>query len=146
MAIWALSLSVLRQGDRTFRFASMQGLARTYPLASAGIVLAALSSAGFPLLAGFPARLGLWEGLSAESAGAAVWFLVGLLGLLVGAVRQLAVLVMQTEDRPWKLGETAIQRGMLGIGVLGLFLLGIFPQAIGFLVRRLPEMFQHLNR
>ena len=146
MAIWALSLSVLRQSDRTFKFASMQGLARTYPLASAGVVLAALSSAGFPLLAGFPARLGLWEGLAGESSAAAIWFLIGLLGLLIGAVRQLAVLVIQTEEQPWRLGETLLQRGMLGIGVLGLFLLGIFPQSIAFLVQRLPEMFQHLNR
>ena len=75
----------------------------------------------------FPRGSDYGKDLSAESAGAAVWFLLGLLGLLIGAVRQLAVLVMQTEDRPWTMGETVIQRGMLGIGVFGLFLLGIFP-------------------
>jgi NADH:ubiquinone oxidoreductase subunit 2 (subunit N) len=146
MAIWALGLSVLRRSDRTFRFASMRGLAHTYPLASAGIVLAALSSAGFPLLAGFPARLALWQGISAESSATAIWFLIGLLGLLIGAVRQLGVLVSQTEETPWVFNENFVQRGMLGIGVLGLFMLGIFPQSISFIVQKLPLMFQHLNR
>ncbi len=145
MAVWALSLSILRRTDRTFRLASMQGLAHSYPFAAAGVVLSALSSAGFPLLAGFPARLALWQSLSGTSPADAVWFLVGLLGLLVGAVRQLAVLVSQKEETPWKSGENFIQRGMLGIGVLGLFLLGVFPQAIGFIVQQLPLMFQHLN-
>ncbi len=146
MAVWALGLSILRREDRSFSFASMQGLARTYPFASAGVVLAALSSAGFPLLAGFPPRLALWQSLYSQSSGAAVWFLIGLLGLLVGAVRQLAVLVTQRQEGPWASGENLIQRGMLGIGVAGLFLLGIFPQVLGFIVLNLPLMFQHLHR
>ncbi len=124
----------------------MQGMARTYPFASAGIVLAALSSAGFPLLAGFPPRLALWQSLSGQSSAAAVWFLIGLLGLLVGAVRQLAVLVSQKQENPWKSAEDFVQRGMLGVGVLGLFLLGIFPRVVSFVVQNLPLMFQHLNR
>lgn len=146
MAIWALGLTILRRENRGFEVASMQGLARTYPFASAGIILAALSSAGFPLLAGFPPRLALWQSLSSQSSAAAVWFLIGLLGLLVGAVRQLAVLVSQKQDAPWKSSEDFIQRGMLGIGVLGLFILGIFPRLVSFIVENLPLMFQHLNR
>ncbi len=146
MAIWALGLSILRRENRGFEVASMQGMARTYPFASAGIVLAALSSAGFPLLAGFPPRLALWQSLSGQSSAAAVWFLIGLLGLLVGAVRQLAVLVSQKQETPWKSAEDFVQRGMLGVGVLGLFLLGIFPRVVSFVVQNLPLMFQHLNR
>ncbi len=145
MAIWSLALSVMRRDDRTFEFASMQGLAHSYPLAAGGIVLAALSSAGFPLLAGFPARLALWQGISAESSSTAVWFLIGLLGLLIGAVRQLAVLVTRTDEIPWTFTENLVQRGMLGIGMLGLFVLGIFPQSVAFIVQKLPLMFQHLN-
>ena len=146
LAIWALSLSILRKSNNSFELSSAQGLARSYPFACGGIVLAALSSAGFPLLAGFPARLALWQGLSAESSATAVWFLIGLLGLLIGAVRQLAVLVTQKEEAPWKPREAVIERGMLGIGVLGLFLLGLFPQATGFIVQKLPLMFEHLSR
>jgi len=145
LAIWALSLSIFKTKDETFRFSSMQGLARSYPLATAGLVLAALSNAGFPLLAGFPPRLALWQGLAYESIGAAIWYLVGLLGLLIGAVRMLAVLVMQKEETTWSLKENLVQRGMLGVGILGLFILGIFPQVVGSIVEKLPLMFQHLN-
>lgn len=146
MAVWALSLSIVRRGKASFEFSSVQGLARSYPFASAGIVLAALSSAGFPLLGGFPARLALWQGVSAQSTATAVWFVIGLLGLLVGAVRQLAALVAPQEEQPWSSHEDMVQRAMLGLGILGLFLLGIFPQVTGFLLQQLPLMFQHLNR
>ena len=146
LAVWALALSILRRSEPTLQLASIRGLARSYPFASAAIILAALSCAGFPLLGGFPARLALWQGLSAQSFAAVAWYLIGLLGLLVGAVRQLAVLVAQTEEGPWKSCENLIQRGMLGVGVLGLFILGTLPQTMGFMVQKLPLMFQHLNR
>ncbi len=145
LAIWALSLSIFKTKDETFHFSSMQGLARTYPLATAGLVLAALSNAGFPLLAGFPPRLALWQSLAYESTGEAIWYLVGLLGLLIGAFRMLAVLVMQKEETTWSLKENLVQRGMLSIGILGLFILGIFPQVVGSIVEKLPLMFEHLN-
>jgi NADH:ubiquinone oxidoreductase subunit 2 (subunit N) len=146
LAIWALSLSIMKTSDGSFRFSSMQGLARTYPLATAGLILATLSNAGFPLLAGFPPRLALWQSLAHESITSAIWYLVGLLGLLIGAVRMLAVLVMQKEDTDWSLKENLVQRGMLGLGIIGLFILGIFPQAVGPIVEKLPLMFSHLNR
>jgi NADH:ubiquinone oxidoreductase subunit 2 (subunit N) len=145
LAIWALSLSIFKTSDETFQFSSMQGLAHTYPLATAGLILATLSNAGFPLLAGFPPRLALWQMLAQESTSASIWFLVGLLGLLIGAVRMLAVLVIQDTETAWSLKENLVQRGMLGVGILGLFILGIFPQAVGFIVEKLPLMFDHLN-
>ena len=145
LAIWALSLSIFKKKDERFRFSSMQGRARIYPLATAGLILATLSNAGFPLLAGFPPRLALWQSLAQESTGAAIWYLVGLLGLLLGAVRMLAVLVMQKEETGWSLNENLVQRGMLGVGILGLFIIGIFPQSVGPIVEKLPLMFQHLN-
>ena len=57
-----------------------------------------------------------------------------------------AVLVMQKEETGWTLKEDWIQRGMLGVGILGLFLLGIVPQALRPLLENLPLMFQHLGR
>ena len=54
LVIWALSLSVLNSNADSLRFSSVQGLARAYPFVAAGLVLSALSTAGFPLLAGFP--------------------------------------------------------------------------------------------
>ena len=146
LAIWALSLSIMKLNEERLRFSAMEGIVRVYPIASAGLILAALSNAGFPLLAGFPPRLALWESLAHDSIGLALWYLVGLLGLLVGAVRMLAVLVMDKGKTSWNIKETFIQRGMLGIGIIGLFTLGLFPQAVGAIMEKLPLMFTHLNR
>jgi NADH-quinone oxidoreductase subunit N len=145
LAIWSLALSILKADDRRLRFASRQGLARSYPFATAGLILATLSTAGFPLLAGFAPRLGIWEGLARVSMGEALWVLIGILGLLIGAVRMLAVLVMEKEATPWKSKETLIQRSMLGAGLIALFIMGIFPQLTQPLLEKLPLMFTHLS-
>jgi len=146
LAIWALALSPLKAGVVKLDFSTTRGLVRAYPWASAGLILAALSTAGFPLLAGFPPRLALWAGLAGLSAPTAIWFFVGLLGLTVGAVRQLAVLAMPNEENSWSSRENLFQRGMMGIGILGLLVLGLFPQTFSFVVGRLPFMFEHLGR
>ena len=145
LAVWALSLSIIKMNDERLRFSALQGIAHTYPLATAGLILATLSNAGFPLLAGFPPRLALWEGLAHESIATAVWYLVGLLGLLVGTVRMMAVLVKEKEEASWSLKENLIQRGMIGVGIIGLFILGLFPQVMGSVIEALPLMFTHLN-
>lgn len=146
LAVWALSLTILARKAETLRFTAVQGLARSLPLASLGVVLAAFSTAGFPLLAGFPPRLALWEGLAGSSTLTAFWVLLGVLGLLTGAVRSMAVLVMAPEYTEWGWGETWVQRIMLGIGVLGLFILGLFPQVVRPLLEGLPLMFNRLGQ
>lgn len=146
LAVWSLALAVFRAQGKSLQFAAMEGLGRTYPWASAGVSLAGLSTAGFPLLAGFPPRLALWEALGQESPATIIWFLIGLLGLMIAAVRQIAALVRSGDESPGVAQETIAQRAILGAGVCGLVILGIFPQALGFLSDRLPLMFLHLSR
>lgn len=146
LAVWALSLSILRKTSEPLTFHGLQGIARGYPVASAGLVLAQLSIVGFPLLAGFPPRLALWEGLAAQSLGLSFWLLIGLLGLSTGAIRTLTVLVMAPEKTAWAWNESRLQTVMLGVGVAGLFLLGIFPQIQGPFLSDLPLMFSHLGQ
>ncbi|MBI5295258.1 MAG: hypothetical protein HY869_07260 [Chloroflexi bacterium] len=146
LAIWALSLTLLSRKADSLRFTSVQGLARALPLASLGVVLANFSAAGFPLLAGFPPRLALWEGLAGDSVLTAFWLSIGVLGLLTGAVRSMAVLVMASEYTEWGWGETWVQRIMLGVGILGLFILGVFPQAVRPLLEGLPLIFNRLGQ
>ena len=145
LAVWALSLSVLDSNSESLRFSSVQGMARTHPLAATGLIMSALSTAAFPLLAGFPPRLALWNGLAQRSLNDSFWLLVGILGLAAGAVRMMAVLVMAREETPWASRESWAQRGMLGIGMIGLLVLGLFPQAANPILDRLPLMFQHLG-
>jgi hypothetical protein len=71
---------------------------------------------------------------------------VGIIGLLVSALRSLAVISMAEEYTSWEPRESWAQRIMLGLGVIGLFVLGIFPQTIQYFLSNLPLMFEHLGR
>jgi formate hydrogenlyase subunit 3/multisubunit Na+/H+ antiporter MnhD subunit len=146
LAVWSLSLSIIKTQTDSLRFSAVQGLARSFPLAVGALVLAHLSAVGFPLLAGFPPRLALWEGLANQSLANAFWILVGLSGLLTGAIRTLAVFVMAPDYTPWKWSESWMQGIMLGVGMIGLFIIGLFPQIMQPLLASLPDMFQHIGQ
>jgi len=146
LAVWALALSIIKRKVYSLRFSEVQGLARSYPVAVAALIFAHLSMAGFPLLAGFPARMALWQELAAQSLTVSFWAFVGLFGLLIAAIRSLAVFVMAEEDKSWEFNESWIQAAMLGLGVIGLFILGIFPQVVQLFLSNLPALFDHLGQ
>jgi formate hydrogenlyase subunit 3/multisubunit Na+/H+ antiporter MnhD subunit len=146
LAVWSLSLTVIKENVKTMRFGATRGMLRIAPLASIGMVIAALSTSGFPLLAGFPARLALWESLSKDSISAALWMGIGIIGLLASTFRTLAVISMAEEYTSWELRESPTQMIMLGLGMIGLVILGLFPQTIQSFLANLPLMFEHLGR
>ncbi|WP_345344907.1 proton-conducting transporter membrane subunit [Candidatus Villigracilis affinis] len=146
LAVWALAISIIKRKVYSLRFSEVRGLARSYPVAVTSIILAHLSMAGFPLLAGFPSRAALWQELGGESLTISLWVFIGLLGLLIGAIRTLAVFVMAEENKAWELNETWVQVIMLGVGVIGLFILGIFPQVLQPFIANLPALFEHLGQ
>ncbi len=146
LAVWALAISIIKRKVYSLRFSEVRGLARSYPVAVTSIVLAHLSMAGFPLLAGFPSRAALWQELGGESLTISLWIFIGLLGLLIGAIRTLAVFVMAEENKAWELNESWVQMIMLGLGVIGLFILGIFPQVLQPFIANLPALFEHLGQ
>lgn len=146
LTVWSLALSIIKRKAYLLKFSDVQGLARKYPAAVGALVVAHLSVAGFPLLAGFPARLALWQELSVQSLSAAFWVFLGLIGLLIAAVRSLAAFVMAEENAKWELNESWVQTVMLGIGVLGLFILGIFPQILQPFLINLPALFERLGQ
>ena len=146
LAVWALGLSIIKREAPSLRFSDVQGLARKFPIATGAIIAAHLSITGFPILAGFPARLALWQELARQSLLTSFWVFLGLLGLLVGAVRTMAVFVMAKEQSPWTWNESRVQTAMLAIGVVGLFILGLFPQLMQPFLSRLPAVFEHLGQ
>src|SRR5687767_5092939 len=101
LAVWSLSLTIIKQNVEEMRFGPARGILRITPLAGAGIIVATLSTGSLPLLAGFPSRLALWEGLSRDSIGAALWMAIGIAGLLTSAFRSLAVISMADEHSGW---------------------------------------------
>ncbi|GAB4502123.1 MAG: hypothetical protein Fur0035_16710 [Anaerolineales bacterium] len=146
LALWALALAVLQPAAESLSLRDLQGAARRFPLAAAGIIFAMLSLSGVPLLAGFPLRQSLWETLAAESPLAALWLGLGGFGLWVASLRTLAALLMAPEGLPWQSGESAFQRALLALGALALFVIGIFPQWVNPLLVNLPGMFERFGK
>jgi len=146
LLVWALSLSKLKEYFNPLRYSVVQGLARSYPIITIGVVLAHFSITGFPLLAGFPIQLAIWEGIATQSLHLAFWFMIGYLGLMIGGLRTLVVLVMAPEGTSWKLNENWGSGILIGFGVIFLFVLGIFPQILHPILINLPAMFEHLGK
>ena len=146
LAVWALALSIIKRKAYSLRFSEVQGFARSYPVAVSALIFAHLSMTGFPLLAGFPPRLALWQGLAGQSLVISFWVFLGLLGLLISAARTLAVFVMAEENKAWELNESWVQITMLGVGVIVLFVLGMFPQVLQPFIVNLPALFNHLGQ
>jgi NADH-quinone oxidoreductase subunit N len=148
IGVWSLALSAiynkkLAPAADGLRFRTVQGLARQFPIVSASLVLGCFSVAGMPLLAGFPAHFSLWEKLAAHSLIAAIFTLLGTVGLMVSAIRMLAVLTMGKEEG-WNIHESRGILLFLSIGMVLLFLVGLypnwfFPSSINF-----SQVFSHL--
>ncbi|HVF24846.1 MAG TPA: proton-conducting transporter membrane subunit [Anaerolineales bacterium] len=145
-AVWAFALTIIQDNVETLRFRGARGLLRITPFAGAAIIMSTLSTGAFPLVAGFPARLALWEGLSRVSLNASLWLGIGIIGLLTSAFRSLAVISMAEENTSWERRESLAQMSMLGLGMIGLVILGLFPQTVQYFLSELPTMFERLGR
>ena len=128
LAVWGLSLSVLKSRSPGLLFRDVAGQGRNFPFASAALVTAQFSIAGLPTLASFPVYLAVWTGLAQVNILAVLGILVGSVGLSVAAIRTLTVLVTGPSETPWTIQETSFIGGILGLGILALLAVGIFPQ------------------
>lgn len=146
LIVWALALSIIKRQAYSLRFNAVRGLARSCPVTVAALILAHLSMTGFPMLAGFPARLAIWQILANQSLVISFWGVMGMLGLLVAAVRTLAVFVMADDDKKWSVNESWMQMTLLGLGMTALFILGLFPQVLQPFLANLPSLFDHLGQ
>ena len=126
LAIWALSMTILKRQTGSLKFRDILGLAHRYPLAVLGIGVSSLSLAGFPLFAGFPSRVSTYLSLSIQSIWLSAMVFLGFLGLSIAIIRSLAVLV--PSGLPWQISETRFQGFLIIVGCITMFLLGLFPQ------------------
>jgi formate hydrogenlyase subunit 3/multisubunit Na+/H+ antiporter MnhD subunit len=146
LVVWALAISIIKREAYSLRLSEVRGLARKYPVAVGSLVIAHLSMTGIPLLAGFPSRLVLWQELARQSLTVSFWVFLGMFGLLASAIRTLAVFVMAEEDVKWSINESWLHLAMLSAGVIGLFVLGVFPQILQPFLSSLPALFEHLGQ
>jgi NADH-quinone oxidoreductase subunit N len=145
LILWTLALSIINEHLPSLMFADIQGQLRKYPVATSCLVIANLSMAGMPLLAGFPPHLAIWMEMVPISLPIVIWGLVGCVGLFIGAVRVLLVISTPSEGNNWESQETSAQRVTLFIGIFVLLFLGLFPQWVMSIWIKLPEVFIHLG-
>lgn len=128
LAIFALCLSILGQSN-TFKFSSLRGVIRRFPLTGTAFIIACFSLAGLPLLASFPIREVLLENLAVHSLPIVMWVLVGVLGYFIACFRLAGVLILP-EETEWNSSEKWPHSILLIIGVTLLLLMGIAPNII----------------
>jgi len=143
LLLWAFALTILKENYSTLNLDNLKGLAHTWPFVASGLVLANLALVGMPLLAGFPSHLAIWEGVASRSLPALIWILVGSLGLFINALRTIFNFVTVNEESPWGSRETILQHFFLIIGIVTIFLIGLFPQWTLLLWSNLPAIFTH---
>jgi formate hydrogenlyase subunit 3/multisubunit Na+/H+ antiporter MnhD subunit len=97
--------------------------------------------AGFPLLAGFPARLALWQGLATKSLVLSALSMIGSVGLIIAGTRTLVVFVSGREEEDWHIEEKRWEGVLLVLGAAALFAVGLFPQIFLPALSNMASMF-----
>lgn len=144
LLVMAFALSSLENRGIPLTLDGVRGLARRYPVISVGLVVPVLSIAGFPLMAGLPVRLEIFEQLAPISQTAVIAASIGTAGFLFGGMHLISQLV-RGEDNGWALGENWPERIILVAGVGFVILFGIFPhsfyQSILDILQAFPQLF-----
>lgn len=129
IVVWSLALTALRAQALRLDFASARGVIWRYPVVGLSLVIGHLALAGLPGLAAFPARLALWRAMAPQFPGLALLSVVGSIGLLVGGLRTADRVIQapETEGPIMLFGDWTVLRLVLLAGLLGIALLGLFP-------------------
>ena len=138
LGVWALALSGLIGRIEILDLENIRGLAKSYPVISISMILSIFCIAGMPLLAGFPLKLGVIEGLSATVPQISFWVILGSLGLIVGGIRMLISMVSDADETREITPEPRVLKTFLVIGLAILFILGILPNTFIQLIINLP--------
>jgi formate hydrogenlyase subunit 3/multisubunit Na+/H+ antiporter MnhD subunit len=129
LAVWALSLSYLKESGYSFSIDKIAGAAREKPLISASLVISTFSIAGMPFLGGFPVLISLWSNLLSRAPVIILLAVLGTMGLVLAGIRTLSTLVqVDRKEGKWVVTERIPQVVYLAGGWLMLLIVGTLPQ------------------
>jgi NADH-quinone oxidoreductase subunit N len=151
IGVWALALSRINQSKTTagtspLQFTAARGVARQMPITSLGLLVGNFSIAGLPLLAGFPSHLALWSGLASQSLLLAILTMLGSIGLFISGIRTLRTLISGEQGLHWNIQEKTEVIVFISLGVLLIFLAGLFPQWSSPALAQVSQVFSNLAR
>lgn len=140
LAVGGLSLAILAK-NALLSWEAQRGAAFRFPLASATLLLALLSSGGWPLLASFPALTLVGSSLGQDKGALPALVLLGSAGVAFFALRLAILFLSPAGEERWRLSESDWQIGFLGIGAALLIGLGLLPQTYLPLFVKLGTLF-----
>ncbi len=143
-AVWGLALSIFYRKQIPLTFDGISAGIKKFPFASVALIIAYFSTAGLPLLAGFPVRQVIYETLAESTIDASIWLFVGNIGFLIGGVRMLTHMIGGEETKS-RISETRLEIVLLVIGVVVLLVVGIFPHIFLPVWMNLAEVFERLK-
>lgn len=129
LALLGYSLMVIENAGLNLTTEGVRGVLKKLPLASVGVLSSLLSIVGFPLSAGFSLRLELINLLGQTSESSVLWIFGGLTGFLIGSVR-IFVRFVSPDAEKWKINEKISQILIIGLGLLILVIMGLFPRVV----------------
>lgn len=141
VGVLALALSSLVGNIKVLDLENIRGLGRHHPVISSSIILSLICIAGIPLLAGFPLKLSVIEGLSKVAPRLSLWVIIGSLGLIIGGIRVLISIVSDADETEEEFPEPRILRIYLVIGLAILISIGLLPNLFVQLIISLLAMF-----
>jgi hypothetical protein len=130
IALTSLSLSLLNHLMPDLDYDSIKGAGRMWPGIAAGAAAGLFSTAGFPLIGGFPLYWELGSRLVSQSTWIAVVYFLGNLGLILAGIRVLAVLSRPTDGELVLMAGSRFSQAAIIFVSLLLMLLGLFPSLL----------------
>lgn len=134
MGVFAVVIYLGRKGETNLNLNDYNGLGYRYPMIGAAMIVLMMSLAGLPPTAGFIAKFFLFQ--SAVHADLTWLVVIAVLNSVVSVFYYLAILrnmfmVPPEEEAPRALPSYATTLGVtIGISILGILVLGIFPSSL----------------
>lgn len=130
VALTSLALSLLNQLVPDLDYDSARGAGRLWPGIAVGIAVGLFSTAGFPLIGGFPLYWELGIQLNDQSTWTAAIYFLGNLGLILAGIRVLAVLSRPTDGELVLIVGSRFSQAAIIIISIFLLILGLIPSLL----------------
>jgi NADH-quinone oxidoreductase subunit N len=126
LGLIALGLTMVKKHLPSLDSEELGSLFQRMPFAAVAIIAAFFSLAGIPLLAEFGLKIGLLSDFASHKDPSLIWVFIGILGFLIAIFRFLAIFI-GTPTKAERFEEPRFAKGLILIGVISLFAIGLFP-------------------